>query len=112
MATVQGTLESALRALLGKRHAVHGASRTDAGVHALGQEASLRSGRAPVFDQLPLPPALPLRRWENADPSFHARAISVGERDRYEFRSFVPTAPDWDRARAALRAAARLRHIA
>src|SRR6202030_2706486 len=32
MATVQGALEDAIRALLGKRYAVQGASRTDAGV--------------------------------------------------------------------------------
>jgi len=111
MATVQGTLESALRALLGKRHAVHGASRTDAGVHALGQVASLRIGRAPAFDQLRLPPALRLRRWEKADPSFHARGSSVGKRYRYDFHGFVPTAPDWNRARAALLAIDGLPHL-
>jgi tRNA pseudouridine38-40 synthase len=104
MVTVQGTLESALRALLGKRYAVHGASRTDAGVNAEGQVASLRSGRAPAFDRLRLSPALRLRRWERADPSFHARSSSVGKRYRYDFRCFVQTAADWDRARAALRA--------
>ena len=104
MATVQGTLESAVRALVGKRLAVHGASRTDAGVHALGQVASLSGCRAPAFHQLQLPSALRLRRWEKADPSFHARSSSLGKRYRYDFRCFVQTAPDWDRARAALRA--------
>ncbi len=53
MQTVQGTLEDALRLLLGKRPIVHGASRTDAGVHASGQVASFRSGRAPDLDRLP-----------------------------------------------------------
>jgi tRNA pseudouridine38-40 synthase len=111
MATVQGTLESALRALLGKRPAVHGASRTDAGVHALGQVASLKSGRAPDFTLLQLPPSLRLLRWAVADESFHARGCAIGKRYRYDFRTFVEGTPDWDRARAALRQLDALPHL-
>ncbi|HSE96358.1 MAG TPA: hypothetical protein VLD61_10720, partial [Methylomirabilota bacterium] len=44
--TVQGTVRDALRPLLGDRVRVMGASRTDAGVHALGQVASVSGGRA------------------------------------------------------------------
>ena len=40
--TIQGRLEAALSALAGQRVVVHGAGRTDAGVHALGQTASVR----------------------------------------------------------------------
>jgi tRNA pseudouridine38-40 synthase len=40
--TVQGVLEDALRRITGKTIVVHGAGRTDAGVHALGQAASFR----------------------------------------------------------------------
>ena len=70
MVTAQGALEDALRALLGKRCAVHGASRTDAGVHAEGQVASLQSGRSPDLDRLQLPSALRLLRWAKASASF------------------------------------------
>jgi tRNA pseudouridine38-40 synthase len=111
MATVQGTLESALRALIGRRPTVHGASRTDAGVHAIGQVASLKTGRAPDFARLQLPESLRLLRWAIADPSFHARSSSIGKRYRYDFRCFVEGAPEWDRARAALRGLDVLPHL-
>ena len=103
MATVQGALERALRELLGKSYAVHGASRTDAGVHAEGQVASFSSGRSPDLDRLQLPEGLRLLRWAAAAPSFHARGSSVGKRYRYQLSFFLQGAPDWERARTALR---------
>ena len=102
LTTVQGVLEKALG------HVVHGASRTDAGVHALGQVASFRCGREPDWNALRLPPSLRLLRWAPVPPSFHARSSSVGKVYRFDFGSFVQnvqnsqTPPDWDRARAAL----------
>jgi tRNA pseudouridine38-40 synthase len=117
--TVQGALEDALRVSLGRRLVVHGASRTDAGVHALGQVASFRSGAAPFWRRPPrgdaaapassaepqalvLPAGLRILRWTTATDSFHARATSIGKRYRYELGQFVPNG-DWERARAALR---------
>jgi tRNA pseudouridine38-40 synthase len=111
MTTVQGALEDALRDLLGKRYAVHGAARTDAGVHALGQVASLQSGRGPDLDRMRLPPALRLLRWAAASASFHARGSAVGKRYRYDFGCFVRGAADWERARAALRGLEGLPHL-
>ena len=109
--TVQGALEDALRLLLGKRPAVFGASRTDAGVHALGQVASLQSGREPDFSRLQLAEGLRVLRWARAHPSFHARSSSIAKRYRYELRSFLPPSADWERARAALRGLDRLQHL-
>jgi tRNA pseudouridine38-40 synthase len=99
--TVQGALEDALRALLGKKLVVHGASRTDAGVHALGQVASFRTSPARP-QELELPDGLRLLRATAAPDSFHARATSIGKRYRYELGQFVRNG-DWERARVALR---------
>jgi tRNA pseudouridine38-40 synthase len=100
LTTVQGALESALRLLLGKKLVVHGASRTDAGVHALGQVASFRTSSVDP-GQLLLASGLRLLRSTAAPDSFHARATSVGKRYRYEMGQFVQKG-DWERARAAL----------
>ena len=40
--TVQGELERVLSQIMGKPIQINGTSRTDAGVHALGQRASFR----------------------------------------------------------------------
>src|SRR5215470_8858788 len=104
MVTVQGVLEEALRTLLGGRHSVAGAARTDAGVHAEGQVASFRGPGAPL-DALKLPTGVRLLRWARAAHSFHARASAIGKQYRYQLAQVVQDgrALDWARARAALR---------
>jgi tRNA pseudouridine38-40 synthase len=102
MVTVQGVLEGAIGNVL------HGASRTDAGVHALGQVASFERERPIDFAALPLPPAVRLLRWAEAPASFHARSSSIGKRYRYDFgvlrkKNFFLRPPDWNLAREALR---------
>ncbi len=52
--TVEGTVEEALSALFGKPVEVIGASRTDAGVHALGQRAVLDIETSIPTEKLPL----------------------------------------------------------
>ena len=52
--TIQGTLEDALSAVLGKKIQVNGTSRTDAGVHAYGQRASFSGEFGIPTDKLAL----------------------------------------------------------
>ena len=88
-ASVQARLEAALASIEGRAVTVHGAGRTDAGVHALGQVASCRIDH-------PLPPArlsralnalLPgdirVLRVEDAPESFHARYCARLKTYRY-----------------------------
>jgi tRNA pseudouridine38-40 synthase len=77
--TVQGVLEEAVRKVTQKRTVVHGAGRTDAGVHALGQTASFR-GTFKLSDEVllralnaVLPQDVRIFSLEEAPPDFHAR---------------------------------------
>src|SRR5258707_12874001 len=77
--SVQGLLEDALRALDGRDVTVHGAGRTDAGVHALGQVASCSIDRPMTPDALrqalnaQLPADVRVLSAEDVRPEFHAR---------------------------------------
>lgn len=52
--TVQGTLEAALSAVCGRELRIEGTSRTDAGVHAYGQRATLKGELGIPTDRLAL----------------------------------------------------------
>lgn len=95
--TVEGVLEAALSALEGGQVDVHGASRTDQGVHALGQSASFVSrSRIPLEKYAEvvngrLPRDLRAIAARGAPPEFHARFSAAGKRYRYSLdRSVVP----------------------
>jgi tRNA pseudouridine38-40 synthase len=88
--TVQGVLEQALGRLAGGgRVAVAGASRTDAGVHALGQVAAFDLRRAMAPDALAralnalLPEDVRVVECADAPPSFHPRKSAVSKLYRY-----------------------------
>lgn len=91
--SVQQTLERALHALTGEEAAVTGASRTDAGVHALGQTAHFdsRSRIPPERFALALNTHLPAdirvidSRRVSAD--FHARYSARGKTYRYQIHN-------------------------
>ena len=91
--TIQGLVETALQPLEGRAVAVHGAGRTDAGVHALGQVASVRMTHGIGVDALlralnaGLPAAVRVLRVEEAAGRFHARFDACGKVYRYRLAS-------------------------
>ena len=122
--TVEQALEDALAGSLGEKVRVHGAARTDAGVHAEGQVASFSIRRAlspsdllavPVIDGLRIVAAA------RAVPSFHARANADAKRYCYRYawsrmsdrRAFHlgNSTPDWARTRVALEQLRGLPHL-
>lgn len=105
--TVQGELEKALRTMLG-RHAgdepvrVHGAGRTDSGVHAEGQvahvdipEGARHTARLHDWQRgfsALLPHDMAVISVEEAAPDFHARTSARGKRYTYSLwlrRDFI-----------------------
>lgn len=90
--TIQGRLESVLSRLAGESVELHGAGRTDAGVHALGQTASVKlPGERPAAQVMEymnryLPEDIAVTAAETVDGRFHARLNAVGKVYRYEIR--------------------------
>jgi len=88
--SIQGLLEDALAPIEHAPVAVHGAGRTDAGVHALGQVASVvlhASHPAAVLQRAlnaVLPPAVRVLDVVDAPPDFHARFSALAK--TYEYR--------------------------
>jgi tRNA pseudouridine38-40 synthase len=100
--TVQGALEEAVRRITGKKVVVHGAGRTDAGVHALGQVAGFR-GAFKLSDEVllralnaVLPEDVRIFSLEEAPPGFHARTSARSKIYRYRI-SLAPQANPLDR---------------
>jgi tRNA pseudouridine38-40 synthase len=88
--TVQDRLEAAITRVLGKQLRIHGAGRTDAGVHALGQCAHVDlpdRDRSPnewqkILNAL-LPPQVCVMRARYVPQSFHARFSAKAKIYRY-----------------------------
>ncbi len=98
--TVQGELARAIVRVTGERVLPQGSGRTDAGVHALAQVASVQLA-APIQPQNlmralnnVLPPSIRILGAEHAPPGFHARHSAV--RKTYEYRVWRnPLCPPW-----------------
>ena len=88
--SVQATLERAVAEIAGEQIPVIGAGRTDAGVHALGQVASLVTGsRIPAVRfaaalNARLPPDVRVVAAEDVPDGFHARYDAAARTYRYE----------------------------
>ena len=87
--SIQANLESAVRDIEGRPVSVHGAGRTDAGVHALGQVASLTLEHSIPAAALTralnakLPADIRVRCAEEAPARFHARHDARRKTYRY-----------------------------
>jgi tRNA pseudouridine38-40 synthase len=87
--TIQGQIVSVLERLTQEKIALHGAGRTDAGVHALGQVASFRTQSAlspPEFQRALnalLPHAIRIVASQEVGPTFNARWSAKGKTYRY-----------------------------
>jgi tRNA pseudouridine38-40 synthase len=99
MRTVQGCLEDGIRALLGEEVFVRGAGRTDAGVHADGQVASLTlASRIPPHGLLRglnslLPADVALLDVAEAAADFDARFSARGKIYRYTVWNHMVRSP-------------------
>ena len=97
--TVQGCLEDAIHELLGERVVVRGAGRTDSGVHADGQVASLAlASRIPPHGLLRglnslLPADVALVDVVEAAPGFDARFSARGKVYRYTVWNHMVRSP-------------------
>ncbi len=87
--TVQGEIEAVLRRILREPVAIAGAGRTDKGVHAMGQVASLMTdssmdtGRMCHSLNSLLPPSVRIIDLADADEGFHARFSAFSRQYRY-----------------------------
>jgi tRNA pseudouridine38-40 synthase len=87
--TVQGEVAKAVQRVTGERLTVHGAGRTDAGVHAEGQSAHIVTRTRISAERLShalnahLPPDIAVLRVDEAPGGFHAQFHAVGKTYRY-----------------------------
>lgn len=100
--TIQGEIVGVLRQITQENVQVHGAGRTDAGVHALGQVASFRTQSALSAAEFQralnalLPPTIRIAGAEEVGPDFHARWSAIGKIYRYRlYRGKVVPPPIW-----------------
>ncbi len=90
--TIQGAITDVLRRITQDHIFIHGAGRTDAGVHALGQVASFKTRSALSAAEFQracnalLPPSIRIMNAEEVGPDFHARWSSLGK--TYQYRIY------------------------
>src|ERR1700723_1049869 len=120
--TIQGALQDALRQITQEPITIYGASRTDAGVHALGQVAHFKTHSTLDAHEIQrgmnalLPPNIRIVDAQEVGQDFHARWLARGKTYRYRlYRGEVlppfdhrpPFHCPWPLDEAAMSAAAR-----
>jgi tRNA pseudouridine38-40 synthase len=121
--TIQGTLSEVGSQITQDKIFIQGASRTDAGVHALGQVAHFRAQTGlpaaelmRAFNAL-LPPQIRVMEAEECSPSFHSRWLAQAKTYHYRIYQGAVLPPfdfgralhhPWPLDEAAMAAAARL----
>jgi len=102
--TIQGALTDVLRNITQEHMSIHGASRTDTGVHALGQVASFKTQSALAAEEFQralnalLPPAIRVVAAEEMGADFHARWQALEKTYHYRiFRGQVVSPFDYRR---------------
>ena len=101
--TVQGELTQALSLIEGRRVNVHGSGRTDAGVHAEGQVASVQIQREITTTKLRaaingnIGRDVRVLSVETASDDFHARYSAVGKTYVYRIVNGLVISPFWVR---------------
>jgi tRNA pseudouridine38-40 synthase len=97
--SVQGHLEGAVARLEGAEVTAHGAGRTDAGVHALAQVASVHvtfhhdPGTVLRALNASLPPDIRVTGVEDVPTEFHARFAARAKRYRYQIANLAVASP-------------------
>ncbi len=85
LATIQGALHDAIRQITQEPITIHGASRTDAGVHALGQVAHFKTHSTLDAQEIQrglnalLPPTIRIVAAQEVGQVFHARWLTQGK---------------------------------
>ena len=104
--TVQDRMEDALKQITGEEVRVHGAGRTDTGVHAIGQCAhfdlktqSFKPERLQAALNAVLPPTIRILRCHPVSADFHARFDARGKVYRYRVWN-APVLPPLELGRA------------
>lgn len=102
--TIQGALVETVRKITQESVMIYGASRTDAGVHALGQVASFKTRTSLAPEELRralnalLPPEVRVVAAEAMGPDFHARWQALEKTYHYRiFRGEVLSPFDYQR---------------
>jgi tRNA pseudouridine38-40 synthase len=87
--TVQGKLEEALKKVFGSKHRLHGAGRTDSGVHARAQVAHFRISNSIPVKKIPvalnsvLPEDIAVTQAKEVPDGFHSRFDAKEKNYRY-----------------------------